>query len=187
MNKLVINNKEFKNLVAKICRDITISNWRPDYVVGITRGGLMPAVMISHYFGIPCETLKVSLRDGGECESNLWMASDAFGSPDDTIDFYREDPLTLIRDDKTKNILLVDDINDSGTTFNWILNDWQQSHFPDDPVWENDVWNQNVKFAVVVDNLASKCKVPMDFAGMEINKSENNVWVEFPYEEWWSK
>jgi xanthine phosphoribosyltransferase len=187
MNKRIIKYKEYVGLVSKICRDITLSNWRPDYVVGITRGGLMPAIMISQYFNIPCEALKISLRDGSQCESNLWMAEDAFGSPNDTIDFHREDPLKLIRDDKTKNILIVDDINDSGATLNWLMQDWQSSCFPNDPVWENDVWNMNVKFAVIVDNLSSKCKVPMDFAGLEVNKSEEDVWIEFPYEEWWTK
>ena len=175
MNKLIINDAEFKGLVAKICRDITLTDWRPDYIVGLTRGGLLPAVMISQYFDIPCETLKISLRDGEECESNCWMAEDAFGYNAAEIG----DPLC-------KNILVVDDINDQGSTLNWLMNDWQGSCLPGDPRWEH-VWNQNVKFAVIVDNLSSKCNVGMDFVGMEVNKAENDVWIEFPYEEWWTK
>jgi hypothetical protein len=27
----------------------------------------------------------------------------------------------------------------------------------------------------------------MYYVGMEVNKAENNVWIEFPYEDWWSK
>jgi xanthine phosphoribosyltransferase len=175
MNKLIINDAEFKGLVAKICRDITLTNWRPDYVVGITRGGLLPAVMISQYFNIPCETLKISLRDGSEQESNLWMAEDAFGYNAAEVG----DPLC-------KNILVVDDINDQGSTLNWLMNDWPSGCLPHDERWEH-VWNQNVKFAVIVDNLSSKCNVKMDFVGMEVNKAERDVWIEFPYEEWWSK
>ncbi len=76
MNKLIINNDHLNGLVAKICRDIMLSNWRPDYVVGLTRGGLIPAVMISHYFNVPCETLKISLRDGGECDNINWCCGD---------------------------------------------------------------------------------------------------------------
>ena len=175
MNKLIINDAEFKGLVTKICRDITLTDWRPDYIVGLTRGGLLPAVMISQYFNIPCETLKISLRDGGECESNCWMAEDAFGFNASELG----DPLC-------KNILVVDDINDQGSTLNWLMEDWQSSCLPCDPRWEH-VWNQNVKFAVIVDNLSSKCNVGMDFVGMEVNKAEKNVWIEFPYEEWWTK
>jgi len=39
MNKLIINNKQFNGLVADICRQLSIDDWRPDYVVGLTRGG----------------------------------------------------------------------------------------------------------------------------------------------------
>ena len=28
--------------------------WRPDYVVGLTRGGLVPATMLSNMTGIQC-------------------------------------------------------------------------------------------------------------------------------------
>lgn len=177
MKKLVIAHHEMTRLVAKIAREVSLSKWKPDYIVGLTRGGLVPAVMLSHYLDIPLHTLNVSLRDSDSCESNLWMAEDALG-PQTSI--RSDDPVTY------KNILIVDDINDQGTTINWIMNDWKSSCFPNDDSWD-EVWNQNVKFAVLVDNLSSSCKVKMDFAGIEINKSENDVWVDFPWEDWWTK
>jgi xanthine phosphoribosyltransferase len=167
MKKLVLDNKTTLGLINELCRDIAISGWRPDYVVGITRGGLIPAVHISHWFDCRMETLKVSLRDDGECESNLWMAEDALGSGDT----------------EKKNILIVDDINDTGATFNWIMKDWKASVYNGD----DTVWGNNVKFAVLVDNLASECERKMDFCGMEINKAEDDVWVDFPWEDWWAK
>jgi hypothetical protein len=89
--------------------------------------------------------------------------------------------------DNFKNILIVDDMNDSGATINWIIQDWQNSCFPGDPSWE-EVWNGNVKFAVLFDNLGSNCDVKMDFVGEEVNKeAENNIWIDFPYEDWWAK
>ncbi len=170
MNKRKITNREFNALVGKICRDIVTSDWRPTYVVGLTRGGLIPATMISHYFSVPLHTLNVSLRDDNiGPESNLWMAEEAFGYDPDLI---------------TPNILIVDDINDSGATLNWIMEDWPSGCLPNDKRWES-VWNQNVKFAVLFDNTASKCKVEMDFVGEEINKNENDVWIDFPWESWW--
>jgi xanthine phosphoribosyltransferase len=177
IKKLVINNNDFKGLVNKICRDIALSNWKPDYIVGLTRGGLLPAVMISHYLNVPMQSLDVSLRDGGECVSNLGMAEDAFG-------YINHDP--MCSGDGRKNILIVDDINDQGSTLNWIMNDWPSGCFPSDERWGN-VWNNNVRFAVVVDNLSSQCSVGMDYWGMEVNKAEEDVWIEFPYEEWWTK
>ena len=189
MNKLIIDNYDLDNLVSNICRDITNSSWRPDYVVGLTRGGLTPAVMISHYFDIPCETLKVSLRDGGNCESNLWMAEDAFGYiPYQGVEppIYN-DPNRITTDPaKRKNILIVDDINDSGSTINWILKDWPSGCLPEHNAWDS-VWNSNVRFSVLVDNLSSDCAIKVDYTGMEINKKEKDVWVVFPWENWWGR
>jgi len=195
MNKLVINQNQLNGLVSKICRDITLSGWRPDYIVGLTRGGLVPAVMISHYLNVPMYSLGVSLRDNNmEPESNLWMAEDALGP--NSRERYVENPVDvagileaasdLLENGTYKEILIVDDINDTGATFNWIMKDWPSGCFPNDPSW-SEVWNNNVKFAVLVDNLASQCEAKMDYVGMEVNKAENDVWVDFPWEDWWTK
>jgi xanthine phosphoribosyltransferase len=195
MNKLVIKQHELNGLVAKLCRDIVLSGWRPDYIVGLTRGGLIPAVMISHYLNVPMYSLGVSLRDNDmEPESNLWMAEDALGP--NSRERFVENPVDvagileaasdLLENGTYKEILIVDDINDTGSTFNWIMKDWPSGCFPNDPSW-SEVWNNNVKFAVLVDNLASQCEVKMDFVGMEVNKAENDVWVDFPWEDWWTK
>lgn len=154
--------------IEKYCNDIAIailkSGFKPDYIVGITRGGLVPAVLISHILEVPMQTLHVQLRDGqpNGCESNCWMSEEAFG--------YTEDK---------KNILVVDDINDSGDTINWIKWDWRSTCLPNDPKWDT-VWGNNVKFAAVVTNLGSKETV--DYAALEINKTENDVWIDFPWE-----
>ncbi len=196
MNKLIIDQHKFVGLVSKIGREIHVSQWKPDYIVGLTRGGLIPAVMLSHYLNVPMYSLGVSLRDSNiESESNLWMAEDALGpnsreryidNPVDVAGILEAASDLLEQGETYKNILIVDDINDTGATFNWIMKDWPSGCFPNDPSWE-EVWNNNVKFAVLVDNLASKCEVKMDYVGMEINKAENDVWVDFPWEEWWTK
>lgn len=185
MKKRTVSWQEYQGLVGKIARDIAVSGWEPDYIVGITRGGLLPAVMLSHYLNVPCHTLKVALRDHEDTESNLWMAEDALGYTNQEQDF-EEDPMALLNAGHAKNILIVDDLNDTGATFNWIMNDWQSSCFPQDPSWE-EVWNGNVKFAVLFDKLSSKCNVKMDFVGEEVDESEEHTWIDFPYEEWWAK
>ena len=183
MKKIYLDDAKIRSLVLGIIRDITLSDWRPDYIVGIGRGGLTPAVLISHYLNIPMYSLKVSLRDGKEedCDHNCWMSEDAFGYIDMTA---REDQAERSAPASRANILIVDDINDSGATIAWIKKDWPASCLPNDPNWA-DIWGQNVRFAVLVNNLASSESV--NYQGMEINKAEDPSWINFPWEEWWTR
>lgn len=179
-----ISINHVKNGVQEIIRQMHLDKFRPDYVVGITRGGLLPAVMISHYLKVPMHTLDISLRDNvqGGPESNLWMPCDAFGVVDlDKIPDFKSrfDP------SKRKKILIVEDINDSGSTLNWIKEDWESSCFPDQKDTWNVVWDKNVKFAVLLNNEASSFD-GVDYQYESINKLEDpNIWIDFPWESWW--
>jgi len=168
MKKIYHTWQDTESQTQEILRQIHVDAWRPDYVVGLTRGGLVPANLISQYLGCRMETLKVSLRDGGEAESNLWMSEDAFGHN-------MEQP---------KNILIVDDINDSGATLNWIKEDWQESCFPKDKRWK-EIWGSNVRVACLYDNESSKSKLDVAYSAVTINKADKDVWIVFPWENWW--
>ena len=175
MKKIYHTWQDVESQTQEILRQIHSDAWRPDYVVGLTRGGLVPANLISQYLGCRMECLKVSLRDGAEQESNCWMAEDAFGYGGD--DGYPADSLK-------KNILIVDDINDSGATLNWIRNDWMSSCFSTSPVWDH-IWGHNVRVAVLVDNESSKNEIPVSYSAVDLNKAEEDCWIVFPWESWW--
>jgi uncharacterized protein len=158
MKKIYCDWAQIEQWTQRLAVEILKTDWRPDYVVGLTRGGLTPAVILSHLLDVPMYTLKVSLRDNGlnDSETNCWMSEDVTHG---------------------KNILIVDDINDTGATLKWIREDW------DSTVFEGNMehwWHQRVKIAVLVDNLASDERV--DFAADEINKEENPSWIVFPWE-----
>jgi hypoxanthine phosphoribosyltransferase len=147
--------------IQKIVLQMYKDNWRPDYIVGLTRGGLIPAVIMSHMLDISMHPLSVSLRDSEiGPESNCWIAEDAFNG---------------------KNILILDDINDTGATLDWIIQDWQSGCHPSDAQWKN-VWGNNVRFAVCVDNLSSKFSRCVNYCANTINKAEQDVWIVFPWE-----
>ena len=155
---------DIERMCVSIVNQMYKDDWRPDYIVGITRGGNVPATIISNMTGIRCEALKVSLRDDtSESESNCWMAEDAFG--------YNKLP---------KKILIVDDINDTGATFNWIKQDWPSGCLPNDLKWST-IWSNNVRFATLTENLASEFD-KVSYTCHEINKAEEDVWLVYPWE-----
>lgn len=115
-----------------------------DAVVGLTRGGLTPAVLVSQYLDIPMHTLKVSLRDHQEKES-----------------------LKVLDKLSGQRVLVIDDINDTGATINYI----------------KEHWIGNLTYAVLINNEASDADV--DYSSININKMEDDVWIVFPWEDWW--
>tara|TARA_B100000900_G_scaffold375596_1_gene357813 strand:- start:518 stop:1000 length:483 start_codon:yes stop_codon:yes gene_type:complete len=149
---------DIEKCAQSICLQMYRDNWRPDYIVGLTRGGLPLAVMISHMTNIRMEALKVKLRDLADnedgCVHDATMAEDAH---------------------KGTKILIVDDINDTGATFQWIKDDWSGGED-----W-SDIWKNNVRFAVMTENLASEFH-DVQYSWDEVNKAEEDVWLVYPYE-----
>ena len=160
-SKQYINFEQMKDHCNTILKQMADDEWCPELIVGVTRGGALPAVMLSQYLNVKMIGLDVSLRDTIEDsfgrESNELIAADAaYG----------------------KKILIVDDINDTGATINWIISDWNNSASGID-------WGENVRIAVVVDNKSSDSYYWPNYVGETIDKELNPVWITFCYEEWW--
>jgi hypoxanthine phosphoribosyltransferase len=170
-----------ESAVIDIITQMYKDQWRPDYIVGLTRGGLPIATWLSNKTGIPMYALHVQLRDGKEnnCETNCWMSEDAYGYDSESgynaeIGEFKHNP------DLAKKILIVDDINDTGATFNWIKQDWQSSCLPNSPVWDQ-LWGDSVRFAVMTENLSSEFD-GVNYYSQEVNKAEEDVWLVYPWE-----
>ena len=55
--------KQVEEMTQDIIRQLHVNQENIDSVVGLTRGGLTPAVLVSQYLDIPMHAVKVSLRD----------------------------------------------------------------------------------------------------------------------------
>ena len=143
MKKEWYNWQQVQNMVQDILRQTRDKQF--DAVVGLTRGGLTPAVLISQYLDIPMHTLKISLRDHQEQES-----------------------LAVLDKLSNQKVLVIDDINDTGATINYIKENWTLN---------------NLTYAVLINNEASDADV--DYSSVDINKREDDVWIVFPWEDWW--
>ena len=180
MRKKYYSWRDVETICTGLVIDMYKSNYKPDIVVGLTRGGNIPATIISNMLDVQCESLKIKLRDnkpGEENETNCQLARQAFGYVSET-----EQVVLKTRWDisQRKNILIVDDINDSGATFNYLKHQWQQCCYPEESSWRT-VWEHNVRFAVLTENLSSNFQ-HVSYHGDEVNKMEDDVWLCYPWE-----
>ena len=139
MKKLYISDSEVRGLTQEIIRQLILTNFVPKLVVGLSRGGLVPAVYISQFF---------------DC------------------DFFALNKQELFPElDEVENILIVDDMNDTGKTFKMV---------------NEDVSNLGiqVRYAALLDNAGSDFTV--DYYGREIDKVKDPCWVVYPWENWWN-
>ena len=105
-----------------------------DNIVGLTRGGLMPAVELSNLMNIPMIAVQYSSKDGAGDNKN-----------------HLNDLPTI----KGKSILIVDDICDSGNTLKEVHDEYVNRGYQvfsavlyyktlSDPVYVPDVWAVNI-------------------------------------------
>ena len=89
---------DYNELVSSIASQL--GDWEPEAIVGLTRGGLIPAVQFSHMFNVKLYTLNISLRDGK--------------APSAKFDWKQLE--------KYSRVLIIDNINDSGSTLREVHN-----------------------------------------------------------------
>ena len=138
--------KEMEKALFEIKKQIKKSAWIPEIILSVNRGGCVPGVYLSHMINIPHKVVDVQLRDN-ESVPNLMVLDSCINT--------------------LSNILIIDDINDTGATFNFIKNRINQQDL-------------SIFFAVLIDNNSSKFKV--DFRGKIIDKVKDPSWIIFPWE-----
>lgn len=170
---MILNYDDIEFRCSILVRQMSRDKWIPDYVVGILNDGLLPATLISSWFNCKLHTLDVG-------DSNLWMAEDAFGYvPTEE----RGQSGTQVDPANRKNILIVNAVNHSGDTLNWIKQDWQRSCLPDHSAWDM-VWDNNVRVAALLNYRSSSSEIPVRYEGDMITMDNQPVSVKFPWDLW---
>ena len=154
MNKLWYSWEEMRRDVNVLARDIVLDKFDPNVIVGLSRGGLTPGVMLSHWFKKPFKPVKSSLRDFPEWEDYLPKPTD-------------------------ERVLIVDDICDSGETFQR-MQGFIRGPRKNSPL-ELPV---DVRFASLWWN--NECNFEPHYYVNEVAKDTEQLWIHFPWEHWWS-
>ena len=109
MSKVSYSWQDFDKDIDKLVHQIKKSQWAPDYIVGVKRGGLIPAIKLSHYFNKPMIMMSCQFRDNKDHQVKLLEAENL---------------------EKDSKILIVDDICDSGITMSQIIIEFiSRGHF----------------------------------------------------------
>lgn len=142
--------KGIKNIVGQI----KSSGEKFDYIVGLVRGGAIPAIYLSHALKLNVVMVHWSTRDRTDWsnESNCWIPEDLVAG---------------------KKILIVDDIIDGGNTITSLLEDWKTSV-------RDIIPQENIKIAALHYNPNQTIKA--DFYDQIVDRSEDSRWVTYEWE-----
>ena len=114
--KLIIDWKEYNQIVEKLAIQIHDSGFKPNLLIGIMRGGAPIIDVLSRVFKLKCAYLAVESYSGENIE-------DQQGE----LIFSRE--LSSTVQEMSGNILLCDDLSDTGVTLNKSI-DWLKNYEP---------------------------------------------------------
>lgn len=99
ISKLYCSWKDVDNLVMLLYKEMKKDKYKPDFIAGISRGGLPPAVMLSHLFDVPMVPV-------------IWATRDFVKQDEERVTEIQRHVM-----DECKSLLVVDDICDTGYTF----------------------------------------------------------------------
>lgn len=145
---------DFCDGIERIAQQVSESDFKPNYIVGIVRGGAIPATYLSHKLKLPVVMVAWNTRDNtifGN-ESNCWIPEDI---------------------DNGDKVLIVDDIVDGGDTIRELLNDWNSSIY-------NELNLDNIRVCAMYYNTAQD--VVVDYYHRTIDRDVDKRWVIFPWE-----
>jgi uncharacterized protein len=124
-----IPQESFVEAVHALAAALREADWTPAFLIGVGRGGLVPAVFLSHAIGLPTLSVDYSSQ---------------------VPDFAAEPLIKLARrTQEGERLLFVDDINDTGRTIVHLRA----------VLAEGGARMDNIRFATLIDNVRSAARV----------------------------
>lgn len=145
-----ISHDQFVDDVRAIAAKLAADEWQPDFLIGVGRGGLVPGAYLSHASGMTLLSVDYS--------------SQVFAFADELL------RLLAAKSAMGKKLLIVDDINDSGTTIAKLR----------ELLAKEGAFDANIRVAVLLNNIRSSAKA--DYWAREIDRDTDKSWFVFPWE-----
>jgi xanthine phosphoribosyltransferase len=145
-----ISHERFLADLERVAQRIGEDAWRPDFLVGIGRGGLVPAAYLSHRTAIAMLSVDHSSGEPGFGDELLAKLAAKMRAG--------------------MNLLIVDDINDSGTTIAFLR----------EAIAAHGGIADRLRIAVLINNLRSRAKA--DYWSEAIDRAQDKRWFVFPWE-----
>ena len=156
-DKLIVNCNEYNNTVEKLAIQIEESNYKPTILIGIMRGAAPMIDVLSRIFKLKCAYLAVESYSGE-------------GTEDQQGDLVFSREMSSTVQDMKGNILLCDDLSDTGVTLNKSI-DWLKKY----PPLKGNI--KEIKTAVLWKKKDSTFEP--DFCAQRL---DSNPWIVQPFE-----
>ena len=125
-DKLYIDSNELYIKSIELADKIIEYNFCPDVVIGISRGGCFPAIAIHEYLnykGITCDYHVITAKSYVDIGKNAEISMDI-------------SDLTKLALIKKNNILVIDDVFDTGKTLSFILSELNKINYTKLPMFK---------------------------------------------------
>jgi uncharacterized protein len=156
MNKIYFTYQEIHKLVNKIALDIKNDNWIPDCIVAIATGGFIPSRIIRNYINRDIYVVGLKRYEDENEQHSLPVKFQWLDDVDRKI--------------SGKNVLLVDEIDDTRVTLSYCVEELMKHHPKD------------IRIAIIHQKKKEKLGVLPDDIKIYQGNEVGDVWIKYPWD-----
>ena len=162
--KIFIDFKQIKNDIKILANEIIHSKFNYQVIIAITGGGLVPARLLRNYLNIPIFCVNIKYYD----------KNDNILKNPVIVQWLSKSEINYLQH---KNVLIVDDLNDTGSTIDLVVNLLTKTYTSKmKPINCN-----HLGLAVLYDKIKNKNKLNKSISYYKTKDIDDN-WVVFPWE-----